>query len=174
MPRVCMSKIAVVLLTLALAAGCGPAGGAGGNGHVSAGQAVQPLDDGGVKIHITSDDQMRFNIDEFTVRTGQNVRLRLDHIGTMSAHSMGHNVVIVETGEDPVQMGVEIQREGGSMDNDYVPDAVKDRVIAFTRMLGGGESDTVEFTAPAPGEYPFFCSFPGHFGVMRGVMTVTE
>ena len=36
-----------------------------------------------------------------------------------------------------------------------------------------GESDTVTFDAPAePGAYPYLCSFPGHFALMQGVLTV--
>jgi azurin len=62
---------------------------------------------------------------------------------------------------------------GGALDNHYLPAAVRDRVIAFTPMLGGGQAATVEFKAPeAPGEYPFLCTFPGHAPSMNGIMTV--
>jgi azurin len=47
-------------------------------------------------------------------------------------------------------------------------------VLAHTKLLGPGESETVTFNAPfIPGEYPFFCSFPGHYSQgTKGVMTV--
>ena len=45
-------------------------------------------------------------------------------------------------------------------------------MVAHTKLLGGGESDEITFTAPAAGEYPFICTFPGHFAIMQGVMTV--
>ena len=40
-------------------------------------------------------------------------------------------------------------------------------------VLKQGESDTLRFHAPKqPGKYPYICSFPGHYLVMRGVMVV--
>ncbi|MDE0837988.1 MAG: plastocyanin/azurin family copper-binding protein [Kiritimatiellae bacterium] len=39
-------------------------------------------------------------------------------------------------------------------------------------MLGPGEEDVVTFTAPAAGTYNYLCTFPGHYAVMNGVMTV--
>jgi azurin len=59
-------------------------------------------------------------------------------------------------------------------DNGYIPqdEESKAAIVAHTKMLGGGESDEITFTAPAPGDYPFICSFPGHFAIMQGVMTV--
>ena len=31
---------------------------------------------------------------------------------------------------------------------------------------------TVEFTAPAEGEYTYVCTFPGHYMMMQGTMRV--
>lgn len=46
---------------------------------------------------------------------------------------------------------------------------------AATEVIGNGESDTITFTAPAAGEYAFYCSVPGHRGNgMEGVFVVTE
>ena len=39
-------------------------------------------------------------------------------------------------------------------------------------MIGGGQSDTIEFDAPEPGTYDFICSFPGHYSVMKGKFIV--
>ncbi len=131
-----------------------------------------PVDDDGVAlVHIRSDDLMRFEPTRFRVRPGQQVRLRLEHVGRMSVVRMGHNVVILEPGEDPEAFAREAVRQGGNLDNDYLPHAMRDRVVAFTAMIGGGESDTIAFEAPGPGRYPFVCTFPGHH-VMTGVMIV--
>ena len=54
--------------------------------------------------------------------------------------------------------------------NDYIPDS--DETIAFTKMLGGGESTTISFTAPESGTYTYICSFPGHYMIMRGELIV--
>ena len=131
-------------------------------------------DDGNVlELVIESDDAMRFDIDRFTVEPGQMVRLTLEHVGNLPAQAMGHNVVILVQGEDVFDFGEDVGEQGGGMHDEFVPDVLRDRVIAFTAMIGGGETATVEFQAPEePGEYPFLCSFPGHTGQMNGVMVV--
>jgi azurin len=45
-------------------------------------------------------------------------------------------------------------------------------VIAHTRLVAAGESDTITFDAPPPGEYPFVCTFPGYYNTMNGVLVV--
>ena len=125
------------------------------------------------EIVIVGEDMIRFNIDRFTVKPGQMVRLTLNHVGSLPAQAMGHNVTILNAGEVYYEFGADVGMEGGSAENEFVPESLRDRVIAFTEMIGGGESTTVEFQAPQePGEYPFLCTFPGHFGQMNGVMVV--
>lgn len=133
-------------------------------------EVTAPLE--AIDIRITSNDQMLFDVTRFTVASGQTVRLTLDHIGKLPASAMGHNVVILKSNVDAAVWAGAVSRSGGSMANEWVPEPMRGDVVAFTRMLGGGESDTIEFTAPEPGEYPFICSFPGHFMMMRGVMIV--
>jgi azurin len=47
-------------------------------------------------------------------------------------------------------------------------------VLAKTKLLGPGDSDSVTFSAPAaPGNYTYLCTFPEHYAAgMKGVMTV--
>lgn len=134
----------------------------------SGGQAA-----GNGEVRIGSTDQMQFTVTEFTVPAGEEVTLTLVHEGQLPATAMGHNVVILKQGETANEFGTEVMQSGGSMENDYVPESMRDRVIAFTEIIGGGESTTITFTAPEePGEYPFLCSFPGHFAMMNGTMIV--
>jgi azurin len=47
------------------------------------------------------------------------------------------------------------------------------RVLAFTKMIGGGETTSVNLDVAklkAGTEYTYFCSFPGHSFIMRGVL----
>ena len=44
--------------------------------------------------------------------------------------------------------------------------------MAFTKVIGPKQTADVTFAAPAPGEYPFICSFPGHYMLMKGTLTV--
>ena len=48
------------------------------------------------------------------------------------------------------------------------------RVLAATKIIGGGQSTSVTFPTSKltkGGDYSFFCSFPGHFGLMKGKLT---
>jgi Copper binding proteins, plastocyanin/azurin family len=55
----------------------------------------------------------------------------------------------------------------------YVPESPL--VLQATKLLNGGEMERLTFTAPQkPGEYPYLCTFPGHWVRMYGVMVVVE
>ncbi len=120
------------------------------------------------EIRLTGDDQMRFDKKEIRVRAGQTVRLTLVHGGKMAKNVMGHNFVLLTPGTDINQFGQEAVK---AAENDYIPENTA-QVIAHTKMLGGGESTTIEFTAPEAGTYDFICSFPGHYAIMRGKFIV--
>lgn len=123
------------------------------------------------KIEITGNDQMQFNIKAFEVKEGQKVVLSFKHIGQLPAVAMGHNVVILTAGTAVPAFATKC---APAKDSGYIPqdEESKKEVVAHTKLLGGGESDEITFTAPAAGEYPFICTFPGHFAIMQGVMTV--
>ena len=123
------------------------------------------------KIEITANDQMQYNIKAFEVTEGQKVVLSFKHIGQLPAAAMGHNVVILKAG---TVIPAFASKCAPAKDTQYIPTDEESAklIITHTKMLGGGESDLVTFTAPAAGSYPFICSFPGHFAIMQGVMTV--
>lgn len=118
-----------------------------------------------VEITIEGDDNMKFNLAEITVKAGQSVTITLNHVGEMSVDAMGHNWVLLQEGVDMAEFAIDAI---GAKDNDYIPADREGEVIAHTTTIGGGESASVEFTAPAPGVYTFLCSFPGHSGMMNG------
>ncbi len=123
------------------------------------------------KIEITGNDQMQYNIKAFEVTEGQKVVLSFKHIGQLPAIAMGHNVVILKSGTAVPAFATKC---APAKDAGYIPqdEESKKEIVAHTKMLGGGESEEITFTAPAAGDYPFICSFPGHFAIMQGVMTV--
>ena len=65
-----------------------------------------------------------------------------------------------------------VAEKGEDYKVEEIPADMKDKFIAHTKMLGGGESDTIEFDAPAPGTYTFMCTFPGHYALMQGKFIV--
>lgn len=123
------------------------------------------------KVEITGNDQMQFSTKAFEVTEGQKVVLSFKHIGQLPAIAMGHNLVILQPGTAVPTFSAKC---APAKDTGYIPQDAesKKEMVAHTKMLGGGESDEITFTAPAAGEYPFICTFPGHFAIMQGVMTV--
>ncbi len=121
-----------------------------------------------VEVNLTGNDQMQYNKNEIRVRAGQTVKLTLEHVGKMEKNVMGHNFVLLTQGTDINQFGQEAVQ---AANNDYIPEGSAN-VIVHTKMIGGGESVTIEFEAPAAGTYDFICSFPGHYAVMRGKFIV--
>lgn len=124
--------------------------------------------DGVVNLVITGNDLMKYNKSELKAKAGQKVKLTLKHVGKGDIMVMGHNVVILKPGTDIATFA---GKAAVSKDNDYIP-AGSDAIIAHTKMIGGGETTTLEFTAPEAGVYDFICSFPGHYGMMKGKFIV--
>ena len=84
---------------------------------------------------------------------------------------MGKNglraVVNVEFAVDAFDMGLEAEK------NAYVPDL--DEVLFHTWILQPESSETIYFTAPEkPGKYTFVCTFPGHYTLMQGTITIVK
>ena len=120
------------------------------------------------KIVLEAGDNMQFNTKEIRVLQGQKVELKLTHTGSMTKLSMGHNFVLLDKGTNLNELAVAAIE---AKDNDYIPET--DKILAHTKLLGGGESDTIVFEAPAAGTYQFVCSYPGHVALMVGKFIVS-
>ncbi len=127
--------------------------------------------DGMTVVRMTGDDRMKFNIESFSVPAGGPVQLILSNRGKMPRASMGHNVVFLTQDADP---GAFVSAAASARDHDFIPTELSDQILAHSKLLGPGETDTIEFTAPEQsGEYVFLCSFPAHmYAGMRGLMIV--
>ena len=119
-------------------------------------------------VILNSNDQMKFDKKIIRVNASQKVTLTLNHNGRFPASSMGHNFVLIKKDVDVNEYAL---RAAGARNSEYIPEG--DNEIAYTKMLGGGESDTITFDAPEPGTYVFICSFPGHYQLMMGEFIVT-
>jgi azurin len=124
-----------------------------------------------VEVVIEGNDTMKFNKEAFTVKEGQTVALTFKNVGNLPKAAMGHNIVILQAGTvvPNFAMACMPNAQTTGLPNE---DELKEQVIAASKVLGPGEEDIITFTAPAAGEYPYICTFPGHFGIMKGVMTV--
>ena len=121
-----------------------------------------------LKLEIESSDQLQYNLTELKATAGAKVSLTLKHTGKLAASVMGHNIVILGAGEDMNEFIKQANAAGP--DSNYLHDGAS--VIAASKIIGGGESTTVEFTAPAAGTYDFLCTFPGHNALMKGKFIV--
>ena len=119
-------------------------------------------------ISIESNDAMQYSTNELRVKAGE-ITLTLKHTGKMEKAVMGHNLVILKMGTDMNAFGA---KAADAKATDYVPASEAGSVIAHTKLLGGGESDTITFSITEPGTYDYICSFPGHLALMKGKLIV--
>jgi azurin len=118
---------------------------------------------------IEGNDQMQFSTNELKAVAGKPIKLTLKHIGKIPKEAMGHNLVILKEGTDEAAFAL---KANDAKATDYIPESEKASIIAHTKLLGGGEQDTIEFTIDKKGKYNFICSFPGHVAMMKGVLIV--
>lgn len=131
----------------------------------------QAVDASVVEVTIEGNDQMQYNLKTIEVKEGQTVKLTLKNVGEMAKDVMGHNWVLLKEGVDKNEFATAAI---AAADNDYIPADKAGDVIVHTKTLGGGESDSIEFEAPAAGSYEYICSFPGHVAIMNGTFVVTS
>ncbi len=125
------------------------------------------------EVVIQADDHMKFDVTAIEVTRGQKVSVTLKNVGTTPKFSMGHNFLMLDRTVNAGNVQAFLDRASTEAAHDYVPPDAKE-VLAHTKLLGPGETDTVTFNAPfVPGEYLYLCSFPGHYTQgTKGFMTV--
>jgi azurin len=165
-------KLRILLATVSIAfiaSGCGQKESSSA-GAATAASASTPAA-GPRSIELTAGDNMKFNLASIEAKSGEDLKVTLTNIGTLPKEAMGHNWILLKKGSDAAAFSAAAMT---AKDTDYIPDALKDQVIAHTQTLGPRKSDEVSFKAPTePGEYPFLCSFPAHYGAgMKGVLVV--
>ncbi|MFC4991772.1 PVC-type heme-binding CxxCH protein [Rubritalea tangerina] len=114
-------------------------------------------------------ERLMFDKKRFTVKAGQPVKLTLDN-----PDATQHNLLILDRGASVSEVGMaanEMAKSPEGMKKHFVPD--DKRILFSTKLVGEHQKEVLRFIAPTkPGEYPFICSFPGHWSVMKGVMVV--
>ncbi len=114
-------------------------------------------------------ERMLYDITRFEVKAGQPVKLEF-----INPDATPHNLVIVKPGAGD-EVGLAATRMAAdpklAKSGQYIPKS--DKVLFHTRMVPPIAGETLRFKAPSePGEYPYICSFPGHWTIMKGVMVV--
>ncbi|MDC0325119.1 GDSL-type esterase/lipase family protein, partial [bacterium] len=112
--------------------------------------------------------KMAFNVTEITVKAGRRYQFILENPDFML-----HNLVVTQPGKETAvgEMADAMAAQPDAMAKHYVPDT--DMIIFATPQIAQGQKVEMEFTTPSePGIYPFICTFPGHWRIMRGAMVV--
>jgi len=119
-----------------------------------------------VELAIATDgDLLAFKPTTLTCPTGANVRLTLFHTGKYIRQEHDWVLTVPGAATAVAKAGLKAGENAG-----YLQPGDR-RVLAATPLCGKGEQVSVEFTAPAPGNYQFMCSYPDTF--MHGVLNVT-
>jgi len=121
---------------------------------------------------VEANDAMQFNTKAITVdKSCDKFTVNLKHVGKLPATAMGHNWVLTKEAD---MQAVASEGMSAGPAKDYVK-GDDPRVIAHTKVIGGGESTSVTFDVSkldAAEKYGFFCSFPGHWAVMKGSLSL--
>ena len=125
-------------------------------------------------VEIEGNDAMQFNKPTISVPAScKQFTVKLKHVGKLPKAAMGHNWVLSKTAD---LQGAATDGIAAGAAKNYVKDGDA-RVLAHTKVIGGGETDSVTFATSAlkAGEaYSYFCSFPGHSAIMKGTLTLTK
>ena len=112
---------------------------------------------------------MKFKQTELTVKAGAKVALTF-----VNPDIMQHNFLLLKPGtkEKVGALADALLSNPDAMKMQYIPES--DDILAHTKLVNPAGTEVLKFTAPAePGDYPYICTFPGHWRLMFGTLKVT-
>jgi putative membrane-bound dehydrogenase-like protein len=113
-------------------------------------------------------NQMKYDLKTFTVEAGKPIEIVFENPDFMQ-----HNLVIAQIGslETLGKAADKIAGDPKGSEKNYVPEIPE--VLFATKLVNPQQTVTLRFTAPVKtGDYPYVCTFPGHWSIMNGVMKV--
>jgi uncharacterized cupredoxin-like copper-binding protein len=117
----------------------------------------------------TVKDIMKFNKELVTAKAGSTIQIVLDNIDYMQ-----HNLVLIQPGslEKVGAAADQLAHDPNGAVMAYVPKMPE--VLKATALINPGDTYTLTVTLPnTPGDYPYVCTFPGHWRMMHGILRVT-
>jgi len=109
-----------------------------------------------------SSSTLEFLPPRVSAKAGTRLRIRFVNDG-----SLPHNVVVPKSDGDIDALVLAAYAAG---ETNYVPMAMKDKLVGWTTLASPGESVEMTFVVPAAGEYTYVCLFPGHSNSMLGTL----
>ena len=136
---------------------------------------AQDADVAALELKPHAQNPLGYDKTELTVKAGQKVKLTLNNTGSIAPQP--HNFLLLKPGKlDAVgALANAMLADPQGMAKHYIPEAAKPDILVNTKLVQPNQTETIEFVAPAEaGDYPYMCTFPGHWLLMRGVMHVTK
>ncbi|MGB7344039.1 MAG: c-type cytochrome, partial [Pirellulaceae bacterium] len=120
-------------------------------------------------------EAMKYTVEQIAVKTGQPVKIVF-----INPDATDHNMVFVKPGK-LAEVGMaanDMARDPKNANSDFIPKSKRQSILHASTMIGPTRKSKVHvfrFKAPTePGIYPYVCTFPGHWIVMKGVMVVAD
>lgn len=114
--------------------------------------------------------RMQYDRKEIFVPAGRPVEIVFENVDIMP-----HNLIITSPGA-LVEVGMAAEAMAArpdAFDRQFIPDSPS--VLYASKMLQPQQTDKIQFTAPKVlGDYPYVCTFPGHWRTMFGTMYVVS
>lgn len=115
-------------------------------------------------------NEMKYDLESFTVNAGQTISIVFNNDDFMQ-----HNLLIGDIGslENIGAAADKLAADPNAEAKDYIPSI--DQVLFSTPLVDPNNTYTLTFKVPEePGDYPFVCTFPGHWRLMNGIMKVVN
>ncbi len=125
----------------------------------------------GIRTGATVGNDGMLELETISAEPGEKIRIQLTTQSQLPASAMAHNFILLMLSAD---VDAFAQAASQAKGNDYIPSDMTDQIIAHSELAVGGETVEVAFTVPEKtGDYPFLCSFPGHYAAgMEGTLNV--
>lgn len=112
-------------------------------------------------------DKIKLEPQELWVRSSFTVELKI--ASSLGPGNQSRHVLMVVKPDTEKEVMALAAAAGEA--KDFTPES--GQILAKSKLLKEGESETIRFVAPAIGLYPILCSVPGHEGE-RAVLRVSE
>ncbi len=100
-------------------------------------------------IELTASETMKYDVTSITAKPGEKLHIVLKAIGSMPKIAMAHNFVLLKAGFAPMEVA---NAAFNARATDFVPVEMKDKIIASTKLAGGGETLVRHFFFPTDRE----------------------
>jgi putative membrane-bound dehydrogenase-like protein len=113
-------------------------------------------------------NEMKYDLKSFTVEAGKPVEIIFENPDFMQ-----HNLVITDIGalQKVGKAADKLALDANGAEKQYVPEMPE--VLFSTKLVNPQQTVKLTFVAPKKaGDYPYVCTFPGHWSLMNGMMKV--